>query len=67
MPGFGRLHVLEGCYHVMGRMSSLFKARKFIAHFTVSEMGIASFEVEQIPDVTQPGFRDYDSKDANYP
>jgi hypothetical protein len=51
----------------MGRMSSLFKARKFIAHFTVSEMGIASFEVEQIPDVTQPGFRDYDSKDANYP
>ena len=55
MPGFGRLHVLEGCYHGMGRMSSLSKARKLIPYFTISELGIASFEVEQILDVTQSG------------
>jgi hypothetical protein len=38
-----------------GRMSNLFKARKIIAYFAISELGIASFEVEQILHVTQSG------------
>ena len=36
-------------------MSSLSKARKLIPYSTISELGIASFEVEQILDVTQSG------------
>ena len=33
----------------------LFKARKLIPYFTILELGVASFEVEQILDVIQSG------------
>ena len=33
----------------------LFKARKLIPYFTILELGVASFEVEQMLDVIQSG------------
>jgi hypothetical protein len=38
-----------------GAYEQLSIARKLIAYFAISELGIASFEVEQILDVTQSG------------
>ena len=38
-----------------GAHEQLSKARKLIAYFAISELGIESFEVEQILDVTQSG------------